>query len=1063
MPGPTVRTEMRDTQDMGPPNRRLVSRRQVLRAGGVLVTAGLVERTFHLPALMAQVGGGPPAPTAVFDLVRSDLQMRFTLELYGLDVVDNQLVDAGPGRSRIVFVIGSQHIDDAIPRTYFAAPVRFRSAQPTRLAFDVTPPIPFDLDTLLDWQDLVLSLDGRAATDEASATQPNTGAPHGDVTTIELLEGLALSPIPTAGPLGGAHPKVRLDADPQTFGGTNVSWQATVIGGATAVPKPPTLRAIWSPGYVTGGTPQSVNEPYDRPLSALDRRSLVQATGDWSDTALSTYPGHEPIAAASLITLSPVGATASLSGSWTGGGPLASWVQEVNLGRTVSAAVVTTGYLLPFGHLASVTRTIARRFTVALDGNVVAGLFEVETLVIPPSTVTTDPEVMFSDGREWPLRTVSVTPPAAVPQGRGDVGVSTDEAFLLQNDDGTPHELWFEATDRLGRTGITFRCPVVFVEANAAFEPQDNPMATVVAWFGRPERDDLFTIDFGGQPIGMADAPAPGEEAAVTLLVESIRMDLQPPSVDVTPDDLRARGQVGGLPRMVRAVVSDPVIDGLRGVSEPLLVHPSPDWLEHGYGPDNVGGTFLVMDQRVALGYSGAGGGLAAPELVVDEFNIDLGISASLDDLTGGWNPLENLQLTAELFGAVPLQWILPDTIDFGTDLGSQTDLPAIRVELDGNVPPTSATFAFCWEPPLRSLDVGGSPTFVTTDDLPQGDLINPFDDDTIASFKVSETVVFDDSPTEGAALEIVIENVLLQLPPVVPLVQLYVRRVALVIDANEGESLDVDIIEVRFTGVLNFLDVIERYLGGVLDVVPGSSGSLLVSGSVSVTDLDLGLVEIGPLRITSRLTLPAGDDDGHTEVDVAMEEFGFTFLGFGGSGQFRVLAAPHPLGVIELVAELAGVIEVGISALIVDAKVQLSFGARLELTTRREVNGRTGQVDEFQEREITVFVAISAGLNVLGIVQLSGSLELAAIYNLDTRVFSGEVTGTYSVEYPWGETTKSATFRESFRVGELGAGGNGGNAARSLAGTRAVSAGSVTFADRYSESEWLEYCGKFV
>ena len=1054
----------------------------------MLVTAVVLERAIGLPQLHAQTGD--EAPTAVYDIVRSDLQMRFTLETYGLELdasTQTLTATAGATRTRLVFHIGTQHVDDEVPASgsYGSAPVQHRAAAPTRLAFDVTPPVPFDLDTLLDWQDMALALDGRAAKERASADQSNTGAPHGDVTVLEVVEGLQLSPIPTDGVVGLNHPQVRLSADPQRLGATSVTWQALVHGDGTVVPGPPTLRAIWAPGYVTGAVPSDPGDPFPVAVTALDRRRIVQATGDWSDPALDAYPAHEPIATGGPISLSPVGATASMQGAWTGGGALASWLTDTALGRTMRATTVTSGHLLPFGHPASITRTAVRTFVVDTDGHVVDGLVIQESLVIPPSTVTPAADLQPDEGRAWPLPTITLHPPEVVPQGRGAIPgpqalIDTERAFLLQRADGTadagraPH-LTFEASDRAGSPGVAFSCPVVFVSADVGFEPDGETMYAIQGWMNSGSRDEAFTIDLGGQVVALADVPEPGKEGQVAKAVTSLRLTLDSPVPGTTADDLEAAGQVGAFPRMREATITDPVVESLGGTADPQVVVPHPDWLAHGYGSDNIGGSYLQMPDPLTLSYQGGGGSLTNPGLVVQEYNLDLGVSAPLDDLGDGWNPLENLSITSKLFGAVPLAWILPDSIpvDLG-NLGEQVDIPGFTIELLGGVPPTSAVFTFCWEPPLKSLAIGGSLTFVTTDDLPanQGEAASSdFDyvltEPTSASFCVTQTVAFDDGADGGARLEIAIRNVALQVPPVYPLVQLYLAEVALTVDAVEGETVNVDLVDIAFTGPLNFLDIIQDYLGGLLGDDPfnqGDDDTIVLASGLTIPGFALGVFSVSDFYAATRLELPRGDD-GQTLIELDLGPISATVNGFGAGGAFYLLCGPHPDGILQLTASLFGVVEISVDVFIAKAWASVTFGAELDFFAYDEVNSRTGELDRVEEWIITIFVEISAGLSILGIISVEGLVRLSASYNVTTRIFSGSVTAAFAVDYLFGETSKSVTFTESFRVGEIPIGGGRRSAdpQGQLRQGGAAPPERVTFADRFTEAQWLARCGKFA
>ena len=126
-------------------------------------------------------------PSFTADVTRADDQLRLRFEFLDLTLSGGELVAAGADPAiRVVFP--PQHLaEDAvsggvIPGVTAAGE---RSAHESRVVFQVAPPIPYDLTTLLGFAEWTLAVQGMK------------GTPPDDVTALELPESLILTP--TAG------------------------------------------------------------------------------------------------------------------------------------------------------------------------------------------------------------------------------------------------------------------------------------------------------------------------------------------------------------------------------------------------------------------------------------------------------------------------------------------------------------------------------------------------------------------------------------------------------------------------------------------------------------------------------------------------------------------------------------------------------------------------------------------------------------------------------------------------------------------------------------------------
>ena len=277
--------------------------------------------------------------------------------------------------------------EDATPKPTANDPLRppglvqSRLAGRSRLSFTVPPAESFayTVDGILEALNrLPLSVT------PVSAYHPNlTGCLPIDL----LLRFFRLPPPPKVAPPDPTHTAIevpyRLILSPDDFGAwshatgpvTHGDWTElwhTRLGSRKGAD--PGVRAVWSPDFEASslqphyslGAPTSI-DPFRASLDARDRNELVHLTSnyyieDYVPSAVETE----------RFFLTSLGATLRVDGSWDAPegrnlpppSPLTveQWRHDASIGRDQFVRVVYKGFLVPFGHRASVVKVTERKF-----------------------------------------------------------------------------------------------------------------------------------------------------------------------------------------------------------------------------------------------------------------------------------------------------------------------------------------------------------------------------------------------------------------------------------------------------------------------------------------------------------------------------------------------------------------------------------------------------------------------------------------------------------------------------------------------------------------------------
>lgn len=463
-----------------------------------------------------------------------------------------------------------------------------------------------------------------------------------------------------------------------------------------AAPDRRVVRALWArdfdilpaahgrPAYGFVSPPSSENFPdasgsEDWPrertsLNSRDRMMLVHETSNFH-----LVRGHTQAWAPRAIRVGRLMLTAL--GGWLdstvtfptlpdGGLTIEEWKHRAALGRDHQVKVVYAGFLLPFGHKASLVKITERKFADGPSGTT-AYLFQRMYLVVrePEKNFRKDPRAL-PDGRRldlvMPFSAVRietrVTPPLDPPER---ISAATGSGLLFE-----PHVLKapflfkMTAVDLEGNIA-EFSAPLVFMERDL------NTQAALQNALDAYNTSHLVDREFDlrGQKVAFAESTRPDDTAVATSSV-TFEAETAPFLGDpaVPQDEPRFTPAL----REARAVV--PAMSALASAATPTRLAYHPYYAGHEF-EGNAAEVFLQALDSPPLNFAGQGdrsGGFVTPSLNVKGLSrltgplggdLDKAIqdpgSYSVSDFFAG--------ISAKLFGLIPLKELF-GTLGFTPD-----------------------------------------------------------------------------------------------------------------------------------------------------------------------------------------------------------------------------------------------------------------------------------------------------------------------------------------------------------------------------------------------------------
>jgi hypothetical protein len=907
--------------------------------------------------------------------------------------------------------------------------VQSRMAGSSRLAFDVpkSEKFPYTLDGVLEAiKRLPLSVD------PVSAYDPDrTGCLPLDL----LLKVFNLSPAPHVAPPTDTQTAIevpyRLILSPDNFSIwshssapiTHAGWTElwhTRLDSRRSIDADPRVRAIWSPDFdpdrVLGAfdplNPTAV-DPFRSSLEARDRNDLVHLTAN------HYIPNFIPTPVATeRFELSALGATLEVQGDWDP--PLLSrgnkvsltqWRHEAFIGRDQFVRVVRVGYLVPFGHRATLVKVTERKFyhdERGANAGFVAYLFQRYFLVVK--------EFERSYGhRATPFRTIRLrttrTPNLAQPDAHRLIsGTPGSQAFwphVVRPPDPNDRPFLFDvvATDWEGRS-ISFSTPLAFVDETTN---DGKPVTVVDGYNGGP--DVLRTPSLGGQPVAFARSKDRGDT-----------------SFDTASVTFKAEARTGEgpafQPSIGEANVVVPAVQQITGRAGTSTIEWEPTYLAGAADAiGNAADVFATVKQgALDFGSTERSGGLVAPNLSISGLSRSLGpIGGPASDMVAGkFDPRNVFGKEVKLLGCIALSDIL-DLVGLDEAAKAAGRVPKL---LTRNFPHEIET-TYMW-------DVPG-------DKLRTTDLFIP---ELSSTFHLEARVTKSLDPANPLAeptflVKGGINDFAVVLLPSSKLVRLEVT--SMTFDAERGKKVDVAVRlgQIKFLGVLEFVNHLQDFipLDGFEDppslrVVTSPDPGVDVGFTLGIPTIGLGIMTMQNVSLGTSVYLPFGDAPLNFRFAFCerQQPFALTVSLFGGGGFFAM--------------------DVGIDKVVM-VEAALEFGAAVALNLG-VAQGQASIMAGFY------FQKTGEGFSLTGYFRASGSLSVIGVVSVSLVFYLGLTYASKNVQPHagtlWGQATLTVKVEILFFSTSVGV-----SMEREFAGT------DPTFRDLVSPNAWSDYCNAYA
>ncbi len=878
----------------------------------------------------------------------------------------------------------------------------------SRLVFQLPPSvkdIPYTIEGLLDWSKLELVVSPVAL---GTPQHPPITKPTFLQTAIEIPWRIVLSPGKN---VGWAHA-----TEPETFAGRTALWLArlgkfkSVTSGSrtervlneASDDNTVALRAIWSDDFTDHGTlpPLDQEIPFRSSLDPHDRMQIVILTaGTLGYTVPGTVgPGSPwtpvPIQASRLF-LSPLGGYLSSRGSWsllptytdTSGQSqsldLIEWNHQATLGRDHYVRVVYTGWLYPFGNAASLIKVTERKI-VPPDGGTVTqttAYLRQHMYIVVREREKTYPAALYQyAAREMPFwQSVRI---------KTTVTPDIDPPVMITGDGNQHNSFWVtvggqnfqfhvEATDLAG-SKVDFLAPMIFMSDSESY-PQG-----VQTIYTSPNSPRACTLH--GHKIAYADPGAGDTTLRTTQLNFTTELLLKAPPYPIAPF----------IPSLDNATVTVPAIEQILGTASPITVQLYAGYLKNGLD-GNVGVYAEVTSPQPTIALSaGQSGGFSTPVLVMKALSAKKGPVAGNpnDAAAGNVNPTAFFDLSAKLFGTVPLQKLIP--VNSSNLASAAQNAPEMRTVLKPNSKtPTSMVTTFQWSPQLQ--------------DYEQDPVRVQFNQNGLSSaltLKASLTRNMTGGPP-SSEVNGQLTNFQLNLLGVIALTFNSIK-----FSSTNGQKMNVAAklagkSPIQFIGPLSFIQTLANILppgifggGPSIDLEPSQ---IVVSYTLGLPPASIGVFSLENISITTGLDLPYLDGQPGFEFAFAKRNSPFliTVECLGGGGFVHLIVNASGVQLVEGALEFGG--EFSLDLGVASGSVHAMAGIYFKLAGTSS--------------DLTGFVDIGGEVSVLGIISISLDLNLSLSYETTNgkSFVQGRATMTVAVHVLFFSASVSISVERSF------------------------------------------------
>ncbi|HEY0928502.1 MAG TPA: hypothetical protein VGE27_01180, partial [Gemmatimonas sp.] len=852
--------------------------------------------------------------------------------------------------------------------------------------------------------------------------------PGNNVTAIEMPYRLVISPVgdtawrhrTTAVAREGRHElwHTRLD-DARTLGNTE---------GASDV------RAIWSEDYGRPDLAELVNtlNPYRMSLDPLDRDLLVRLTAGFTERRDGDLPyTPKPVISRQLI-LSSLGGLLDASGNWAlrpADIDLEQWRHRMSLGRDHYVRVVYAGYLMPFGHAASLIKVTERKFEPANAGTPlqqrVARLRQRFFIVVREPVRSFNGSRHIHDGHAFPFTSVEVltkvTPTLLAPDdpscrvnetnsflyqgGAVTEGLAYREAFWpMVGQGGQNFRFNIAATDRDGRR-TTFALPLMFVAGRAntgTAKKVTQSIGTQTAKFIDTIRAgynaaDLVRrqTDIGGDSICYAP-PAENKVGDPRLPTDTLRFVAgQVKSASTS--------QLNAYPEVQGAYVALRPVQRILGRDD-AKVHVAYDaiYATEGFGPNNKGEVFLVLTSQnpswnVSFGPSSSAsrtdavGAVASPSMKITGLSRHIGLTSDLQSVQNNrFNPASFFN-GARILGGIKLEDIIAE-LPTGLSGNNTPRFTAQELPASGSTPARTEA-RYDWRTTMGKSDALG--------------ILIPQADGSVSDFIMNAvTTAFAGAPEKASSvINATMTNFSVNMFGFVIL-----RFNSLRFSTTDGRKPEVTVAmhpnrAVMFGGPLNFINKLREYIpsDGFSDPsgITVTPSGIAAAYALTVPRVQVGAFALSGVSIGAGFQLPFDTEPMTAAFSFGRREdpFSLTVSLLGGGG-FLVIGVGTD-GVREIEAALEAQARLSIDLGVASGSVEISLGIYFHWLTAASGEGAvelSGYVRLHGEFSVMAIVSMSITFHLqLGIIKRGNDLvvfgEASVTVEVEVLVFSGEVT----------------------------------------------------------------------
>ncbi len=816
--------------------------------------------------------------------------------------------------------------------------------------------------------------------------------PAATVTALELPYRVLLSPVPPSSWWHATQPVVH--------NGRTELWHTRLTQPTQGVGAdlPTNVRAIWSADYEISESEivaiVNGNKLFRMSLDALDRQMLVKLMAGFNEKDADGHAFVPHTARSQRLMLSALGALLDVEGNWNtlpAKVGLEQWRHLASLGRDFYVRVVYRGYLMPFGHSASLIKVTERKFEdqdKSKKGRV-AILRQRFFIVVREWVKEYSGTGHAHGGRNFPFKSVEVltrvTPNLRAPD-QSKLSDPWNKIYsVIPNRAcfwpmlGANQDFVFQlaATDICGER-VTFAMPLLFVGVEA--NQNTNAIKEILARY-EAEPSPRRTTSLGNAPVCYAPVKPSAEG------------DPRLPTGNMTFDAAGVKGvslsKPQFYPEVERAEVGIAAIQRLLQKPDAVVAVTFPEvYKQHGFGGPNAGELFLKTLQAYSLEFgdqvkNDALGGLATPSMAIQGLSRIMGPAAAKPPV----NPADIENALGKVINNTfdPADFFKGAKILGGVELASLLQVAASLVGTD--VPkllsrqlPDKIEARFDWKTNINQSDPLG--LFAP----------NPNGAQTMLDMHgvISAPIAKPNASTFNATASLVNFKVNL-----FGFIIIWFDKLAF--NSKSGSKPDVAVNlhqgdqTIEFGGPLEFVNKLRQIIPSngfadppSLSVTPSG---ISASYSLNLPSVGVGIFTLEHVSLGAGFALPFDSKPANVRFNFAERQrpFSLTVSLLGGGGFFAIGVSTQGVDEIEAALEFGAAVAIDLG--VASGGVEIKAGVYFHWKT--------------QSVELAGYVRLHGELSVLGLISasLTFNLQLAYLKENHHSVVWGEATLTIEIE----------------------------------------------------------------